>query len=157
MLRGIEPPLRLSAYRLIAFDMDSALISIECVDEIVDAVGRKAEVAAITEAAMRGEITDFKDSRRRRVALLRGVSVSDLAQVRRARRRLSPGAAELALDFARNNLPEIEHGRPRHAASATTPPPSKRGEIIHHSSFSGGHLAREVVHCRPRWFDGDAP
>ena len=55
--------------------MDSTLINIECVDEIADAVGRKAEVAAITEAAMRGEITDYKDSLRRRVALLKGVSV----------------------------------------------------------------------------------
>ncbi|HOM21816.1 MAG TPA: phosphoserine phosphatase SerB, partial [Ottowia sp.] len=47
VLRGIQPPLRLSDYRLIAFDMDSTLINIECVDEIADAVGRKAEVAAI--------------------------------------------------------------------------------------------------------------
>jgi phosphoserine phosphatase len=60
-------------YKLIAFDMDSTLINIECVDEIADAAGRKAEVAAITEAAMRGEITDYKDSLRRRVALLAGV------------------------------------------------------------------------------------
>ena len=73
VLRGIQPPLRLSDYRLIAFDMDSTLINIECVDEIADAVGRKAEVAAITEAAMRGEISDFKDSLRRRLALLAGV------------------------------------------------------------------------------------
>jgi phosphoserine phosphatase len=50
--------------------MDSTLINIECVDEIADAAGRKAEVAAITEAAMRGEIADYKDSLRRRVALL---------------------------------------------------------------------------------------
>jgi len=67
-VRGIQPPLRLADYRLIAFDMDSTLINIECVDEIADAVGRKAEVAAITEAAMRGEIADFKESLRRRVA-----------------------------------------------------------------------------------------
>ena len=58
-------------FKAIAFDMDSTLISIECIDEIADA-GKKAEVAAITEAAMRGEITDFKDSLRRRVALLKG-------------------------------------------------------------------------------------
>ena len=56
----------------IAFDMDSTLINIECVDEIADAAGKKAEVAAITEAAMRGEIADYKESLRRRVALLRG-------------------------------------------------------------------------------------
>ena len=51
VVQGIEPPLSLSAYKLIAFDMDSTLINIECVDEIADAAGRKAEVAAITEAA----------------------------------------------------------------------------------------------------------
>ena len=56
--RGITPPLRLADYRLAAFDMDSTLISIECVDEIAAAAGKKAEVAAITEAAMRGEIAD---------------------------------------------------------------------------------------------------
>ena len=54
------PRLALSDYKLIAFDMDSTLINIECVDEIADAVGRKAEVAAITEAAMRGEIAELK-------------------------------------------------------------------------------------------------
>ena len=95
VLQGLTPPLRLSDYKLIAFDMDSTLINIECVDEIADAVGRKAEVAAITEAAMRGEITDFKDSLRRRVALLQGVTVADLEVVKRERLRLNPGAAEL--------------------------------------------------------------
>src|SRR5688572_18631531 len=58
VLRGVVPPLRLRDFRLIAFDMDSTLINIECVDEIADAAGRNAEVAAITEAAMRGEISD---------------------------------------------------------------------------------------------------
>ncbi|MDQ3060999.1 MAG: phosphoserine phosphatase SerB [Pseudomonadota bacterium] len=89
------PDLKLSDFKLIAFDMDSTLINIECIDEIADAVGRKAEVAAITEAAMRGEITDFKDSLRRRVALLKGVSVDSMAEVYRERLRLNPGAAEL--------------------------------------------------------------
>ncbi len=95
LLQGITPPLKLADYKLIAFDMDSTLINIECVDEIADAVGRKAEVAAITEAAMRGEISDFKDSLRRRVALLRGVTVADLEAVKRKRLQLNPGAAEL--------------------------------------------------------------
>ena len=72
VVRGFTPPLRLADFRLIAFDMDSTLINIECVDEIADAAGRKAEVAAITEAAMRGEITDYKESLRQRVALLEG-------------------------------------------------------------------------------------
>ena len=89
------PALKLSDFKLIAFDMDSTLINIECVDEIADAAGRKAEVAAITEAAMRGEITDYKDSLRRRVALLEGVSVASMDEVYRERLKLNPGAAEL--------------------------------------------------------------
>ncbi|MGX5649588.1 phosphoserine phosphatase SerB [Hydrogenophaga borbori] len=94
-VRGFTPPLKLRDFKLIAFDMDSTLISIECVDEIADVVGKKAEVAAITEAAMRGEITDYKDSLRRRVALLKGVTVADMEQVLVERLRINPGAAEL--------------------------------------------------------------
>ena len=89
------PALKLADFKLIAFDMDSTLINIECVDEIADAAGRKAEVAAITEAAMRGEIADYKDSLRRRVALLEGVSVASMDEVYRERLKLNPGAAEL--------------------------------------------------------------
>ena len=73
VVRGFTAPLRLADFRLAAFDMDSTLINIECVDEIAAAVGLKAEVAAITEATMRGEIADFKESLRRRVALLKDV------------------------------------------------------------------------------------
>ena len=80
-IQGFAAPLSLSQFKLIAFDMDSTLISIECIDEIADAVGRKAEVAAITEAAMRGEITDFKESLRRRLALLKGVTLADMERV----------------------------------------------------------------------------
>ena len=89
------PLLKLGDFKLIAFDMDSTLINIECVDEIADAAGRKAEVAAITEAAMRGEITDYKESLRQRVALLKGVSVASMDEVYRTRLRLNPGAARL--------------------------------------------------------------
>ena len=95
VIQGVTPPLRLADFKLIAFDMDSTLINIECVDEIADAAGRKAEVAAITEAAMRGEITDYKDSLRQRVALLKGVSVASMEQVYNQRLQLNPGAAEL--------------------------------------------------------------
>jgi len=95
VLQGLNPPLRLADYKLIAFDMDSTLINIECVDEIADAAGRKAEVAAITEAAMQGVITDYKESLRQRVALLRGVSVQHMQQVLRDRLRFNPGAREL--------------------------------------------------------------
>lgn len=94
-LRGVAPALRLSDFRLIAFDMDSTLINIETVDEIAEAAGCKAEVAAITEATMRGDITDYKESLRQRVALLRGVPVSALQAVYDQRLRLTPGAETL--------------------------------------------------------------
>ena len=94
-LKGFTPPLTLSHFKLIAFDMDSTLINIECVDEIADAAGRKAEVAAITEAAMRGEISDYKDSLRRRVALLKGVAVAHMEEVLNNRLQLNPGAEKL--------------------------------------------------------------
>lgn len=94
-VQGFTPPLQLSQFKLVAFDMDSTLINIECVDEIADAAGRKAEVAAITEAAMRGEITDYKDSLRQRVALLKGVTVAHMEEVYTQRLQLNPGAAEL--------------------------------------------------------------
>ena len=95
VVQGITPPQALKDYKLIAFDMDSTLINIECVDEIADFVGCKAEVAAITEAAMQGVITDFKDSLRQRVALLKGVTMADLERVYGERLRINPGAAEL--------------------------------------------------------------
>jgi len=139
VLQGFTPPLNLSDFKLIAFDMDSTLINIECVDEIADAAGRKPEVAAITEAAMRGEITDYKDSLRQRVALLRGVTVADMEQVLTQRLQLNPGAEtlvkackaaglkvllvsggftyftdhvrdRLGIDYTRSNVLEIESG-----------------------------------------------
>ena len=91
VVRGFTPPLALADFRLAAFDMDSTLISIECVDEIAAVAGRGAEVAAITEAAMRGEIADYKESLRRRVALLAGVPAAALQRVYDERLRLNPG------------------------------------------------------------------
>ena len=70
VLQSLPAGLKLSSFKLIAFDMDSTLINIECVDEIADAAGRKAEVAAITEAAMRGEIADYKESLRDRKSVV---------------------------------------------------------------------------------------
>jgi phosphoserine phosphatase len=139
-LRGIAAPLRLADYGLAAFDMDSTLINIECVDEIAAAAGLKAEVAAITEATMRGEIADFKESLRRRVALLAGVPESALEEIAARRLELNPGveafvaaaraaglrtllvsggftffsdrvAARLKIDRARANVLEIVDGR----------------------------------------------
>jgi len=135
-----HPPLRLADFRLVAFDMDSTLINIECIDEVAAAAGRKAEVAAITEAAMRGEITDYKDSLRRRLAMLRGVPVAALEDVYAQRLQLNPGVPEfvaacraaglktllvsggftffssrvqarLGLDFARANVLEVVDGQ----------------------------------------------
>jgi phosphoserine phosphatase len=76
-------------------DMDSTLINIECIDEIADFAGKKAQVAAITEATMRGEIANFSESLRRRVALLEGVSESVLEAVYRERLKPNPGATQL--------------------------------------------------------------
>lgn len=139
-VRGFTPPLRLADFKLVAFDMDSTLINIECVDEIAEAAGRKAEVAAITEAAMRGEIADYKESLRRRLALLAGVPEAALHEVYSHHLQLNPGVetfvaacqaaglktllvsggftffservrARLGLDFARANVLEIVEGR----------------------------------------------
>jgi len=81
--------------RVLAMDMDSTLINIECIDEIADFTGKKFAVANITEATMRGEIKDFKESLRRRVALLEGVHANVLESVYRERLRPNPGAVEL--------------------------------------------------------------
>lgn len=140
VVRGFTPPLRLADFRLAAFDMDSTLINIECIDEIAAAVGLKAEVAAITEATMRGEIADFKESLRRRVALLKGVDEKWLHEIWEHRLELNPGveaflkalrdaglktllvsggftffsdrvAQRLAIDYTRANVLEIVDGR----------------------------------------------
>jgi phosphoserine phosphatase len=81
----------LKDFGLVVMDMDSTLITIECIDEIADMQGIKPQVAAITEAAMRGEI-DFAESLRRRVSLLEGLDEHALQRVYDERLRLSPGA-----------------------------------------------------------------
>ena len=81
----------LSEFKLVAMDMDSTLITIECIDEIADMQGLKPQVAAITEAAMRGEL-DFSASLKQRVALLEGLDASALQRVYDERLKLSPGA-----------------------------------------------------------------
>jgi len=90
----VPPDLKLADLKLVAIDMDSTLITIECIDELGDAAGRRAEIAAITEAAMRGEL-DFSESLRRRVALLTGVEEAALERVYDEKLRLSPGAERL--------------------------------------------------------------
>ena len=95
----VEAGRRLSDFALLAMDMDSTLISIECIDEIADFAGRKAEVAAVTASAMRGEI-DWPESLRQRVAALKDLDESALASVYRDRLRFNPGAEKL-IDAAR--------------------------------------------------------
>ena len=82
---------KMSDFKLVAMDMDSTLITIECIDEIADMQGLKAQVSEITEAAMRGEL-DFSASLTRRVALLEGLDASALERVYEERLKLSPGA-----------------------------------------------------------------
>lgn len=89
-----DPPLRRQEFKLLAMDMDSTLITIECIDEIADMAGLKPRVAEITAAAMRGEL-DFPASLRARVALLQGLPIEALQQVHDERLRLSPGAETL--------------------------------------------------------------
>ncbi|GAA4029133.1 phosphoserine phosphatase SerB [Actimicrobium antarcticum] len=90
----VEAGLQLSDFRLLAMDMDSTLITIECIDEIADMQGLKPQVSAITEAAMRGEI-EFNESLTRRVALLAGLDASALQRVFDERLQLSPGAENM--------------------------------------------------------------
>ena len=85
---------KLEDFGLVVMDMDSTLISIECIDEIADMLGLKPQVAAITESAMRGEI-EFAESLQRRVALLAGLEQSALQRVYDERLSLNPGAQTL--------------------------------------------------------------
>jgi len=94
----VPSDLRRDRVALVAMDMDSTLITIECVDEIADVLGIRREVAVITTAAMRGEI-DFAESLARRVALLAGLPVSALARVYDERVELSPGAEAMLEGF----------------------------------------------------------
>jgi phosphoserine phosphatase len=87
----VDAGLTLADFKLVAMDMDSTLITIECIDEIADMQGLKPQVSAITEAAMRGEL-DFSESLKRRVALLEGLPVEALERVYEERLRLSMGA-----------------------------------------------------------------
>lgn len=130
---------RLKDFGLVAMDMDSTLINIECIDELADMKGIKSQVAEITRSAMRGEI-DFAESLTRRLALLAGLDESALQRVYDERLRLAPGAepmieglralgiktslvsggfdfyterlrSRLGLDYCFANTPEILAGR----------------------------------------------
>ena len=90
----VEEGRTLADFRLLAMDMDSTLISIECIDEIADFAGRKAEVAAVTASAMRGEI-DWPESLRQRVAALKDLEEATLERVYAERLRFNKGAEKL--------------------------------------------------------------
>ncbi len=90
-------------FKLAVMDMDSTLITIECIDEIADMIGVKTEVAAITEAAMRGEIV-FAESLTRRVALLAGLDAEALQRVYDERLQLTSGAEKLITTFQKNGI-----------------------------------------------------
>jgi len=135
----VRPKQHLSDFGLVVMDMDSTLISIECIDEIADMHGLKPQIAAITESAMRGEI-DFAESLHRRVALLKGLDECALLRVYNERLTLNPGAEamlialkqhavktllvsggfvffteklkqRLGLDYTHSNTLEIVHGK----------------------------------------------
>ncbi len=99
----VPPSLKLADFGLLVMDMDSTLITIECIDEIADMQGLKPQVAAITEAAMRGEI-DFAESLRQRVALLAGLDEQSLVRVYNERLQLSPGAEILLATLKQHNI-----------------------------------------------------
>ena len=93
-LAAVAEDRRFADLKLVAMDMDSTLITIECIDELGALAGKQEEIAALTARAMRGEI-DYRDSLRRRVALLKGLPVEALQQVYDERLRLTPGAEAL--------------------------------------------------------------
>ena len=163
---------KLSDFALLAMDMDSTLIGIECIDEIADFAGRRKEVAQVTAAAMRGEI-DWPESLRRRVAALAGLDEGVLAKVYADRLRFNPGAGKLVaaarrcglrtllvsggftyftdrvrerlgLDFAHSNVLVVEDGK---IAGRVTGPlvdgPGKAGHVARLKRELG--IARERV------------
>jgi phosphoserine phosphatase len=99
----VPDELHLDSIGLVVMDMDSTLISIECIDEIADMYGLKPQVAEITESAMRGEI-EFAESLRRRVALLKGLDEGALQRVYDERLRLNPGAEFMLAELKQHGI-----------------------------------------------------
>ncbi len=99
----VPQPRRLADFRLLVMDMDSTLITIETIDELADLVGRKAEVAAVTAQAMRGEI-EYDESLKRRVAVLEGLPESALERLYTERVKLTSGAERMIAGVKRAGL-----------------------------------------------------
>jgi phosphoserine phosphatase len=155
-------------------DMDSTLITIECIDEIADFCGLKKEVSAITEAAMRGEILNFDDSLKRRVALLKGLDASVLERVYTERLALSPGAqalmagahaaglrvllvsggftfftdrlkTRLGLDFTRANTLDIVDGRLTGTVSGAIVNAAEKARVLEQTCREIGALPSQAI------------
>src|SRR6185437_10315211 len=94
---------RFADLRLLAMDMDSTLITIECIDELGDMAGCKSEIASITAQAMRGEL-DYPQSLRKRVGLLKGLPEASLTRVYEERLRLTSGAEQLIAACKKSNV-----------------------------------------------------
>ena len=169
----VNPQQRLSDFGLVVMDMDSTLLAIECIDEIADMVELKAQVAAITAAAMRGEI-EFGESLRRRVALLKGLNESALQRVYDERVQLNPGAenllkklqqlgiktmlvsggfeffteqlkARLGFDFAYANTLEISDGKLTGEVLGTLLDAQAKADILVHTRDQLGLNAGQVI------------
>ncbi len=95
---------RFADLKLVAMDMDSTLITIECIDELGVLAGKGSEIASITEQAMRGEIADYKESLRRRVKLLAGLPESSLNTIYEQRLKLTPGAEALVASCKKHGV-----------------------------------------------------
>ncbi|MSQ20621.1 MAG: phosphoserine phosphatase SerB [Betaproteobacteria bacterium] len=164
---------RLADFRLVALDMDSTLITIECIDELADLVGKKAEIAAITAAAMRGEL-DYQGSLRQRVAALAGIELAAVESVYTERLQLSPGAEallerlralgiktllvsggftffterlkqRLQLDFAQSNILEIVDGRLTGSLIGDLVDGTRKAQIVAATARQLGIAATQII------------
>jgi phosphoserine phosphatase len=169
-----KPHFDFTQVKMIAFDMDSTLINIECIDEIARAVGKMDQVSAITEASMRGEIKDFSTSLRDRVALLAGTSEGVLEEVYQDRLRLNLGAADLVsgvkkigwhtvlvsggftyfanrlkkqlnMDFAQSNTLEIEMGFLTGKVVGHIVDGQAKAQIVANQALERGILPNQVI------------
>ncbi|MFM7817542.1 MAG: phosphoserine phosphatase SerB, partial [Verrucomicrobiota bacterium] len=136
---------RLADVRVVAMDMDSTLITIECIDEIADFAGVKPQVAAVTEAAMRGEL-DFPSALRQRVALLKGLPETTLRRVFEERLRLSPGAKALLETAQRMGLKTLlVSGGFTYFVERLGRELGIDHTLANQLEFNGGHLTGQVL------------
>jgi hypothetical protein len=139
----VPVPRRLSDFRLVAMDMDSTLITIECIDEMAELQGIKPQVAAITASAMRGEI-EYHESLRQRLALLAGMDESALQRVYDERLKLSPGA-----ERASGCAPSASRPCSCRAASPSSPSASRNvfPSTTHSRTPSKSRTANSPARC----------